>query len=363
MATNNKSIEDNNSNNMTNQNVVPDLIKQLYNAKIEEVTNSNGTVEQHIRDPHLRLRRTLTPSLNIGMSKYNESQFIIHPTTGKRETIKFDALGETFNMDTYSWGASESDAKIRMFGLHGISPAVSRIQWHPLGDEIEKDASLCKKVRFVAIDWHSIDRTDKYQTEFLTLLPKHIFDVIPKEQQDAFAYQYRNEKDRTSIIKLMEDSRINCPRRYEDGVAILNAIITQGLRWGRDKPYIPCVKSWSGGILMELLHESVSTKKEEYKDFRESIVGAVMMHPGYFLKPKEDIQLALRGIPSVLMCWATDDDLVPYDAYSGRYLNDNVELVTYKIGKHGSFNGSIPDHPNFNIEIMKWLMRKFDEKK
>ena len=155
---------------------------------------------------------------------------------------------------------------------------------------------------------------------------------------------------------------MNCPRRYTDGVTVLNAIITQGLQWGSDneKPFIPLVKSWSGGILMELLYESVTSKEQEYKNFRESILGAVIMHPGYFLKSRDEIQLALEGIPSILMCWATDDNLVPYDAYSSRYLNEKkVKLITYKVGQHGSFNGSIPEHPNFNLEIMKWLKEKY----
>ena len=147
-STNNNNNNNNTTTTMstTNQDVVPQLIQQLYQAKIEEVTNSNGTIEeQYIRDPHLRLRRTLTPSLNTGMSKYNESQFIIHPTTGKRETIQFQAIGEEFYIDVYSWGASEKDATVRMFGLHGISPAASRIQWHSLGDEIQNDSSLAQK--------------------------------------------------------------------------------------------------------------------------------------------------------------------------------------------------------------------------
>jgi hypothetical protein len=354
----------NNSNDdciRTNQQGVPDLIQKLHNAQIEEVQNSDGTVHQYVRDPHLRLRRTLTPSLHTGMSKYNESQFCIHPTTGQRRTIQFTALGHDFFMDVYSWGASEDAATIRIFGLHGISPAVSRTQWHPLGEQIQQDPTLSKTVRFVAIDWHSIDRTDKYQTEFLTLLPKHIFDPVPKDQQEEFVKLYLTDKDKAGITKLMNDSRLNCPRRFTDAVAVLNSVIMQGLEWGADKgkPFIPCVKSWSGGVLMELLHESVTTKQQEYRAFRQSILGAVILHPGCYLKSTDEVQLSLDGL-DVLMAWAKDDDLVPYPSYSVRYThnNDRVRLVAYETGRHGSFNGSDPNDPNFNHEILRWLKEK-----
>ena len=59
-------------------------------------------------------------------------------------------------MDGYAFGAPESEANVRIVTLHGISPGVSRIRWHKLGERyntIYKEGNKNnrkKKVRFVS---------------------------------------------------------------------------------------------------------------------------------------------------------------------------------------------------------------------
>src|SRR5210317_391543 len=71
-------------------------IQNLYNvSKTEVMTPSVGDAYSVERDPHLRLRRTLTPSLNLGIKKYAEAQFMLSSkfseTMGKRESLEFGA--------------------------------------------------------------------------------------------------------------------------------------------------------------------------------------------------------------------------------------------------------------------------------
>ena len=167
------------------------VIRALYDiSQGEFMTPSFGEACRVSRDPHLRLRRTLTPSLNVGIPKYAEAQFMLskEETTGKRLSLEFGVPfgGATrrFAMDAYAFGASEAEANVRVVTLHGISPGVSRTRWHALGeryDVIARAASTSspRRVRFVALDWHSIDRSvdDRANTEFLTCLPKHIWET------------------------------------------------------------------------------------------------------------------------------------------------------------------------------------------
>jgi hypothetical protein len=127
---------------------------------------------------------------------------MIQGSTGTRIKLTFSVLGHSFHMDAYEWGASEDKAEQRIVTVHGISPGVSRTRWHSLGDRIGKSMP---KTRFIALDWHSIDRTDEYQTEFLTMLPKHIFsvpfDLVTQEFIDMYP-QDRQEWSRGSFSKL-----------------------------------------------------------------------------------------------------------------------------------------------------------------
>lgn len=163
---------------------VPALIEALHRKSSVEyrVLSDKGptrrdrekTTEAISRDPHLRLRRTLTPSVGAcgrpGVEQA-EAQYLIEGSTGERRSMgPFSWKGETFIMDGYFWGSSEATARHRIVALHGVTPGVSRTRWHALGEKLTRENP---SIRFCAVDWHSIDRTDKPQDAFLTMLPKH----------------------------------------------------------------------------------------------------------------------------------------------------------------------------------------------
>jgi hypothetical protein len=342
----------------TTQDDVPEIIAKLRTATLEVLQNSNGPPLTFHRDPHLRLRRTLTPRSAIpGIRKYSEAQFVIHPTTGQRRTLHFHALenNHEFLIDAYSWGASEQDATIRIVALHGISPTASRERWHALGHRIQQDPVLSQNVRLVALDWHSLDRGDAYQEEFLTLLPKHIF-TVPSDDAvvEEISQMFSNPQHQVGFHKLINEIREFCPRPMSEGADILQAIITQGLGWGdHNKPFILCIKSWSGGVGMEFLNRADPS-------LRQAIAGLVISHPACFNLTPDQIKEAMKDTPTI-MVWAKDDDLVPYPL-SERYLvHDNVQLVTYETGGHGSFDGSNPNDPNFDDDILVWIRQQFVE--
>lgn len=355
----------------TTQDVVPQLIEQLCNAKLEVLQNSNGPPLTYERDPHLRLRRTMTPRSKVtGIQKYSEAQFVIHPTTGRRQTLQFDALGHTFLMDAYVWGASEGDATIRMVALHGISPTASRERWHNLGTRIADDAVLSKCVQFVSLDWHSIDRGDAYQEAFLTMLPKHMFSVPPPDvAEDVLAMFPDDDPDdsRSKARSLFGHCQENCPRGFDEAAEVFKAVIQQGLGWGTSArtPFIPCMKSWSGGVGMEMLiqaaQEAANTDGGDDDDaatFRDSIQGAIIMHPGCF-KGAGEIAGAMAIVPAALVAWARDDHLVPYPLSQRFMVHDGVKLVSYDYGRHGSFDGSDPNEPNFDDDIIAWVKETY----
>ena len=211
--------------------VTQSCIKSLYDLSSSEIlTPSSGEYYSVPRDPHLRLRRTLTPSLNVGIPKYTEAQFMLSKgeTTGKRIKLHFgvnfdDDDGDItnkkqFTMDAYAWGASESEATVRIVTGHGISSGVSRLRWHKCGELY----SSSTKVRFVALDWHSIDRDvdDETNSEFLTCLPKHIIDVPPKdkgEDLEEIVQMFESEERREWLRKFCGAiAQGICPRSYDE---------------------------------------------------------------------------------------------------------------------------------------------------
>ena len=145
---------------------------------------SDGPAFTVFRDPHLRLRRTLTPRDVRYPGLYDdEAQYLVSTateTTGRREKIEFSVGGDEFQMDVYTWGPAEEAAVRRVVAVHGGTPGISRTRFHRLGERL---ASLDPGCRFVAIDWHSIDRTDAPQPSnaFLTMLPKHFMDTPSPE--------------------------------------------------------------------------------------------------------------------------------------------------------------------------------------
>ena len=133
------------------------------------------------QDPHLRLRRTLTPSVGGGRPGADkvEASFLIEGSSGQRQSLgPFTWDGNEFVMDGYFWGASEAAATHRIVALHGVTPGISRTRWHALGERLTRENS---NIRFCALDWHSIDRADKYQTAFLTMLPKYFGGCFVRE--------------------------------------------------------------------------------------------------------------------------------------------------------------------------------------
>lgn len=390
------------------QDVVPDLMTKLSQARIEVLQNSNGPPLQFVRDPHLRLRRTFTPTKtktattakHTGIPKYSEAQFVIHDTTGKRQTISFQAFvkcldessGGTssssssiqmhdFYMDAYVFGASEHEAQLRLVAVHGISPTASRERWHTLGARIQQDSQLNKSVRLVALDWHSLDRGDAVaQQEFMTMLPKHYLTTPEGDLLEDMLDQWNQngqENDTDLVCKdkmraLFEVTAQHCPRTFEEAAGVLKAAIQQGLGWGvpshggggGGKSFVPCIKSWSGGVGMEMLFQANSDKrnKDLVPCFRDYIQAAIIMHPACF-QTKEYVKQALDGNLPVLAAWSKDDPLVPY-AMSQRFqeAHDDITLVTYESGGHGSFDGStVPGggQPNFDDEILKWMTDRF----
>lgn len=345
------------------------IIQQLYNAsKSEYMTPSTGDAYAVSRDPHLRLRRTLTPSLNVGIPKYAEAQFMLskEETSGKRISlefgVEFDGNMRYFTMDAYAFGSSEADADVRIVTLHGISSGVSRTRWHSLGKRYnETNRSSNKKVRFIALDWHSIDRSvdDSCNAEFLTCLPKHIMD-ISSDDVEEFAQLFSTQEKQDwyrNFAKAMQHGV--CPRTYDDGARVLHAVIEQGLGWGKtNTPFVLGIKSWSGGLGMRLLAQLYRSNTPEDTVFASHIHGVIIMHAGCF--NKKDIADAMALGKASLMCWAKDDPLVPYpvtqlylDAASSSG-NDHLKLCAYEIGGHHNFDGS-DNLPNFDDEVIQWI--------
>ena len=339
------SIDHENTNNTSRLGKTHDLISELHKIDTEVIVPSEGEPFVEYRDPHLRLRRTLTPACSQykGISS-EEAQFMITDTTGERETMKFTFGKHTFQVDGYFWGASEAKATKRIIAIHGVTPGISRTRWHSLGERLVKDDS---SIRFCALDWHSLDRTDKPQSEFLTMLPKHYFDSI----SDALFQELYSEVPEAQFVKmktLFEFAKTQCPHSGEDGGHVLRQIIEQGCGWGgieegKGKSFALCIKSWSGGIGMEMLLQS---SRDSDRMFRKNIVGAVIMHPA-FMKPNQ-VKEALEDIPT-LMCWAKNDPKVPFESLSPYYVEVGAKIVGPESGGHANF-------PEFDLDASHFLL-------
>jgi len=350
----NDDVDVSTSTTTTTQDAVPGLIAALYRADTELVKPTEGPDVVVKRDPHLRLRRTLTPSLNVGLKSYNEAQFTITGSTGKRIDLEFQVFDRKFRMDAYVWGASESDAKMRMVAVHGISPGISRTRWHKLGGRLVDEVPE-RKIRYVALDWHSIDRTDEPQVDFLTMLPKHIFSA-PKSQpvRDELISMHATEEGREWMRGAFRSADEYCPRGFDDGADILKAVIRQGLGWGTPTTrFVLGTKSWSGGVGVQLLAKSAHNDP----DFKRNVAGAVIMHPACFYEAAV-IRDAVNDLPDVLVGWAKDDGKAPYKLLE-KFLgagNENIKVVSYESGGHANFDGE-DNLPNFDDDIVAWIRR------
>lgn len=305
-----------------------ELIAELHKIDSEVIVPSEGEPFVEKRDPHLRLRRTLTPPSKFKGCSPEEAQFMIPGSAGERVSLSFSCFGQDFLCDGYFFGTSEEKATKRIFAVHGVTPGISRTRWHALGERLAKQDP---GVRFCAIDWHSLDRTDKPQDEFLTMLPKHFFDSVDDDLFQRMLIGLPEDKI-AKQKKLLDDINRQCPRSNEDGAVVLRDMIEQGCGWGKEgKSFALCIKSWSGGIGMQMLIDA----KKENGEFRKNIAGAVIMHPAYF-KEQGGVAEAIEGLP-VVMCWAKDDPKVPYKIFSGEYLDAGAKVLGPESGGHANF--------------------------
>ena len=131
------------------------LIAELYKINCETERPSSHPPKTVSRDPHLRLRRTLTPASDQFKGLVDgEVHFLVHGSKGRRTPLLFSWEGDDFQMDAYVFGAEEKNATRRILCLHGVSPASgSRERWHQLG---ERMAALDKDLCFVALDWYAL---------------------------------------------------------------------------------------------------------------------------------------------------------------------------------------------------------------
>ena len=319
-----------------------ELIAELHKIDSEVVVPSEGEPFVEKRDPHLRLRRTLTPPSKFKGCSAEEAQFMISGSAGERVSLSFSCFGQDFVCDGYFFGTSEEKAAKRIFAVHGVTPGISRMRWHSLGEGLAKQDP---DVRYCAIDWHSLDRTDRPQDEFLTMLPKHFFDSVDDDLFQRILTGLPADKA-AKQKKLLDDINQQCPRSNEDGAIVLRAMIEQGCGWGKNgKSFALCIKSWSGGIGMQML---IDAAKKENEEFQRNIAGAVIMHPAYF--KEQGITEAIEGLP-VIMCWARDDPKVPYKIFSQYYLEAGAKILGPESGGHANFNEFDKDAAKFLVDL------------
>ena len=323
------------------------LIEALYEINMELEAPNGAPPKLAARDPHMRLRRTLTPSNSLGFLQNSMANFIIQDSNGTRVPLHFSWEGNDFQMDGYMYGADETDATYRIVALHGVTPGASRTRFHQLGERL---SAANPGVRFCALDWHSIDRRDAMQDAFLTMLPGHFFHMPSDDVMSAMTGLTGDAL--AAAIEKMKPKFGGAPHSAYDGGAVLRAVITEGLGWGvSGKEFVLGIKSWSGAIGTSLLIEAA----REGGEFQNSIAGAFMMHPGTMeLEPIYD---SLKNFPC-LVCWARDDPKVSY-ALSDYYAAvPSVKLVTYEKGGHHAFDGTM-DLPNFDDDVVAWWTREF----
>lgn len=331
------------SNNESRLRRTRELIAALHEINSEVIVPSEGEPFVESRDPHLRLRRTLTPPSPFRGCSDEEAQFMISGSAGHRVSLSFSCFGGfDFVCDGYFFGCSEEKATKRIFAVHGVTPGISRTRWHALGKRLAK---ADPGVRFCAIDWHSIDRTDKPQTEFLTMLPKHFFDTI--EDEELFNEMVSGLPP-SSVAKqktLLDSINSQCPRNGKEGAEVLRAMIEQGCGWGKaGKSFSLCIKSWSGAVGVQMLVDA----KKENGEFRENIAGAVIMHPAFFAR--SGVREAIVGLP-VIMCWARDDPKVAFRLFAQQYLDGGAKIVGPQSGGHANFLEFDDDAEKFILSL------------
>ena len=130
-----------------------DAVAALYDFSTEETEYpSEGEPFTVARDPHLRLRRTLTPASPVKGIMEAEASFQVSGSSGRRVLLSFSWRGLDFQMESYAWGADEAAAQRRVVAVHGVSPSMSsRGRYHQTGERL---TALDPHLRFVALDWY-----------------------------------------------------------------------------------------------------------------------------------------------------------------------------------------------------------------
>ena len=132
-----------------------DAVAALYEFSIEETEHpSAGEPFTVARDPHLRLRRTLTPPSPVKGMIEPEASFQVSGSSGRRVLLSFSWRGLDFQMESYVWGADEAAAQRRIVAVGGISPATSsRARFFQTGERL---TALDPHLRFAVLDWYVI---------------------------------------------------------------------------------------------------------------------------------------------------------------------------------------------------------------
>ena len=129
-----------------------DAVAALYDFSTEETEYpSEGEPFTVARDPHLRLRRTLTPASPVKGIMEAEASFQVSGSSGRRVLLSFSWRGLDFQMESYAWGADEAAAQRRVVAVHGVTPSLSRTRFHQTAERL---TALDPHLRVVVIDWY-----------------------------------------------------------------------------------------------------------------------------------------------------------------------------------------------------------------
>ena len=82
------------------------------------------------------------------------------------------------------------------------------------------------------------------------------------------------------------------------------------------------------------------------------------MHPGYC--KERGAEEAIQGLP-VLMCWAKDDQKVPYNLFSPQYLDGGAKIAGPEVGGHANFPEFDEDAAEFLLRLQWPSLRKRDD--
>lgn len=196
----------------------------------------------------------------------------------------------------------------------------------------EEEGALCG----IGLAFHrSLSRVnDDTNAEYLTCLPKHMTEVPSKvEEMEEFTMLFESEEWQGYLRKFARALSSGMPPGVRNEGRIFRAVIEEGLWWGTAaKPFIPGLKSWSGGMRMRMRMLAQIARGGD--TFADNTQAAIIMHPGCFDKRDIFDVMSSEIIPSALMCWARDDLLVPYAA-SDMYLDAAAQRVVVAVGMEG----------------------------